>query len=817
MMSTIWSLLPRSTNDEEAGRFGISALKSLLLRQPSLLQMLPEQLRVISIPQIRRQGGIGKRCALVSTLRLIGLMVSVVVLSTPADIVAGTQPRITFPASRVSIDPADGYSLSSTGTALENWSLSTWLSIDESSTRGDSALGLWMDPEILAVRELTRVGMSNGIVLDNRPGTKFVFERSVGHLVKHTFYLQVIVVGDSINSLTVIAAYPDTLREALKNQLLGMVQTIRWDRSKALDPMELIGFTISPSPPFAQAKCSNGTVFYTPGGIPPDSVHSFAMFTVGTTSSGRAAITETLQKELVDEILGTVEPYVHISSLVEVNEVTFDGTKGYETVAAARAGDSAVTVYVALLFHPAGRVVFFGISGEQNLDENLTAFRAMARTYKRKRITSGDANPCKKFMDMAQYAEAAKCFDNVLQGDPKDLPSLLGKADALRLLGMQDEALGVYNQILGDNESSEEAFAGCARALYALHQDRLAIHAFDAALALNSDNTDLLVERAEAKARYGNMPGSETDFRNAMKRVPPSAKLNRELGDVLAATGPSDSAIAAYTRAVTLDSLDTRSLAARGRIYFTRGNYRPAYIDFSASLRLDANQWEIQFSRASIELSFGKIEDAIRDLDVVLESRPREKRTLAMKGCAETALSRSQEAMGDFEAALKVDTNLREAYLGRGISYLGEDNFKAAAPDLRAAVQLYSTPESRLLLYAAEFRVYNEDLAREHLRKYYDIMKWYTPTQRAAIRYALGDVDEDQLLSAADSLENVQARKADQLCDVYFTLALLDCAKGMKINARKQIEKCLATEGYGSSFYQYARMLMADLEKNSAK
>ena len=775
--------------------------------------MIARMLLLVRGPEIIRSSSVrhlGMNKHLRSRWSLAVPALCTLLLGAPSHLLAaGQASRITFPASRISLLPAEDYILSGSGKAIENWHLGTWLTIEESSQPVDSTLEKWTAIELLDARDLSLVAKSSGIMIDSARGTKLVFERTAGLLVKRSFYFQAFIVGDSLNSLLVMVGYPDTLRDAFKNALLGMVPTIRWDRAKRLDPMEIIGFTINPRDPLTEKTRKDGSVTY--GVASSDSTSHFPVFVVSAISGGEVAITEKLRKETVDALLEGVEPYLHISALVEVNEVVFDGIKGYETVAAGTIVDSAVTAYMVVLFHPAGRVVLFGITGEADLDRNLAAFKETARTFKRRRQSPSDRGHCNQLLSMAQYGEAVKCFDEALREDPTSIPASLGKAEALRLLGRNEEALKLYDSIIADDQRTEEAFLGRARVHVAQGDDHNAVKDFDAALALNADDTDVLVERAEAKSRYGNLPGAQDDFRQAIRRFPGSAKLYKELGDACLLSAPTDSTIAAYDAAIRLDSLDASAYKARGNVLFKNARYPPALRDFQRSLILKPDQIELYRSKAEVELGLGYSDRALKDCDWVLHRNPGDKRILALRGCAHSIMGMPKEALADFAAAIAVDSSFGEAYLWRGVCRLRSEEFKSAVSDFRSALQLNEPSASPLLLFAAEVRAYGEEIAKGQLRKYRNASALRPSTECACMDFALGTITEEQLLQRVDGGQEWNLTPEDRRCEANCALALLHYVAGMKTVASRYFAKCLGIGGYGSPSNLWARLLAAGL------
>jgi tetratricopeptide (TPR) repeat protein len=731
----------------------------------------------------------------------------VILALTTASLIAGERPRIAFPASRVSIIPAPGYYLVMGTQAVQQSGSGWWLSIDESSHSVDSTLKEWSNPANIASRGLTPVARGPGMAIDGMQSTKLAFSWTEGVIVRSSFTKLLFTVGDSLNSLTVSIWYPDTLRESLRNELFGMIPTIRWDRSKTLDPMDLLSFTIEPRGPFAVYSREDGFVEFTPGGRSFDSSASTVVYSVHLVPESQVGITEEVLKNELDRILAGLQYVVHISSVVELNRITLDGIRGYESISMATNGEKALTLYAAILFHPVSHIALFGLTEKDSADVYMEYFKEMSRTFKRKRIESVAATECGKLIATGQFEQAKKCFDAVLSNEPASLSALLGSADALRLMGRNGEAVQTYGRIIDADHSVEEAFAGRGKAHYALKEDLEAINDYNAAIDLNEDDVDVLMNRALAKSRYGNLPGAEKDFLRAIRQYPDSALLHRYLGDVRSQFGPRDSAIASYSQAIRLNSLDAASYASRGKVLKEKGDFRAALKDLAQSLMIEPSQSDLFVQKGEIETALGLPEEAYRDFDYNAKRAPRSKGAIRGRGIASSILGNQEEGMRDFDAAIQIDKSDGEAYLDRGIVSLKKGDFKSAAVDLRSAVQRASTPLGRMLLYGAELRVYGEGAAKANLRKFRTSTQWISPHERFSIDFLLGTLTEKQLL---DSMTMVDSRNYDLMnprCTTYFTLALLEHVSGMKTMARKHFDQCIDAEDFNSPYHCVARML----------
>jgi tetratricopeptide (TPR) repeat protein len=98
---------------------------------------------------------------------------------------------------------------------------------------------------------------------------------------------------------------------------------------------------------------------------------------------------------------------------------------------------------------------------------------------------------------------------------------------------------------------------------------------------------------------------------------------------------------------------------------------------------------------AELEFSFGRIEKAKVALDKSLQLAPRNAQAHALKGFLLSAENHIKEARGEFEEAIRLDSNLGNAWLGRGLVKIRSGDASGGRMDLQMAAIL--EPDRSLL------------------------------------------------------------------------------------------------------------------------
>jgi tetratricopeptide (TPR) repeat protein len=172
----------------------------------------------------------------------------------------------------------------------------------------------------------------------------------------------------------------------------------------------------------------------------------------------------------------------------------------------------------------------------------------------------------------------------------------IARKDPKAALAHFDRALELHPQ-----HGDVPALVGRGETLLALDRDAEAVTAFEAAIAVDPAQTELVrrveilkfkgVEQrlglAREAARAGRLDEAAQAYRTAIASSPDSPFLYRELAGVERQNGKADEALEHFRKAVELDPTDARSLAQIGEIFEARGDYDAAAKAYDDSLAID--------------------------------------------------------------------------------------------------------------------------------------------------------------------------------------------------------------------------------------
>jgi len=156
-------------------------------------------------------------------------------------------------------------------------------------------------------------------------------------------------------------------------------------------------------------------------------------------------------------------------------------------------------------------------------------------------------------------------------------------------------------------------------------------------------------------------------------------------GEVRAAAGNSDAALADFEQAVSLDGTRWRAIHNRGVSYAQAGRYKEAEADFDRTLKLMPNYAHGWFNRGEVRYARGDLAAAIKDYDQSLRLAPNDTLVLVSRGNARFHRGELRPALADLTAALRRDANNAAALTFRAEVQSALGNFTAAADDFRKA------------------------------------------------------------------------------------------------------------------------------------
>jgi tetratricopeptide (TPR) repeat protein len=159
-------------------------------------------------------------------------------------------------------------------------------------------------------------------------------------------------------------------------------------------------------------------------------------------------------------------------------------------------------------------------------------------------------------------------------------------------------------------------------------------------------------------------------------------------GEVLAAEGRNDEALADFQRAVRWDKARWRAVHNRGVSYALAGEFEKAVADFQRTTQLNPDFADAYFNLGEMQYELGDFSAAVREYDRALRLDPNDIAAWNGRGHAYYRLGKHREALRDFTEAIRIEPDHTAALTNRGDVFFELGYFAEALRDYRHAIEV---------------------------------------------------------------------------------------------------------------------------------
>jgi tetratricopeptide (TPR) repeat protein len=232
-----------------------------------------------------------------------------------------------------------------------------------------------------------------------------------------------------------------------------------------------------------------------------------------------------------------------------------------------------------------------------------------------------------------------------------------------------------------------------------LNQSEQSLADLNAAVELAPADAEVRIARARKLLKIGKEAEAKLDVDEALRVAPQTADAHAALAEWNSdyKNEKHDAAIAAYDEAIRLDPKRAEYHLGRALAWEKKGGYDRkhddrALADYDVALGLDPKLEHALQNRAHLHEQNGRLKEAVRDLDALVEHYPLNRRTRERRAVLLVRAGQFDRAIPELDELLKF-ANPREPetyqatyYVARGDAYYGKQDYEKAGPDYLAAM-----------------------------------------------------------------------------------------------------------------------------------
>jgi tetratricopeptide (TPR) repeat protein len=247
-----------------------------------------------------------------------------------------------------------------------------------------------------------------------------------------------------------------------------------------------------------------------------------------------------------------------------------------------------------------------------------------------------------------QYSLSVDAYRRGLALKPSSVQGLSGLAQTYARMGRNAEARQALEQVLATNPKSDADLQLAGELLLPTDPKRAIDYLQRSEAVKASPRTELLLARAYQ--RSGDAESAHKMLERARHSAPTNPEVLRAVASYYRDTGQYDIAIHTLE---DLHNKDVGSLAELGYSYALAGNPQAAARSYGAAASRAPRDIDIQLNAAQAMLNAGEFDKATALLNQAATLNPEHYRVYALRGRLDAALHRNEDAIHEYEAALK--------------------------------------------------------------------------------------------------------------------------------------------------------------------
>ena len=339
-----------------------------------------------------------------------------------------------------------------------------------------------------------------------------------------------------------------------------------------------------------------------------------------------------------------------------------------------------------------------------------------------------------KAYDLGQFDEAFKYFTKAIEIDPLNANYYHTRGASIDSLGQYSEAINDYDLAILLDQDNSDFYNSRGVAKMNLKLFSAAIKDLNKAIKLNPSN-QLIAENLKKVQELQKIEKQKIFFKEKE-----SAKNWKSKGDKLKPKIDAEEiklktlieAINCYSKAIEIDSKFREKLINREETFISRGickylklDYKDAYEDFSQSIDLCQKNSLALLYRAEVQIKLNNHSDSKIDFESAFRLE-RNEDIFYKRGLIRLNLRRHKEAIDDFDDAISLFPNYKNAFLYRGLTKLMLRNFNSSITDFTKLIEFDpSNHDAYFKRGTAKYELWLSGLQYYMKKSYDDFSKGY--------------------------------------------------------------------------------------------
>lgn len=283
--------------------------------------------------------------------------------------VEGTKVSLVPPPGFVPSERFPGYGLEEAGASIL---------VTELPAPFAAATAAFTDPVALGKKSMKLLARQ-AVTVNQRAGLLLHYQQTTAGT---EFLKWLLALGDETETVLVTATFPKDAERRFSRLLRGSVLSASWDQTHSVAAEEGLNYSLGERGTLRLAKRVGKTLLYTAGAIFPSQSLDAPVFVVSPSFGGaRVGDPQAFAKARalkIDSVVGI--------GVIEPQPVVIDGLSGYEIVTDGKDRETAepMAVYQVMLFESDEYYLMQGLVSARHAPQHLAAFKAMARSFKRR-------------------------------------------------------------------------------------------------------------------------------------------------------------------------------------------------------------------------------------------------------------------------------------------------------------------------------------------------------------------------------------------------------------------------------------------------